>query len=442
MDILSQLPETMQHILTTVADEAACESGFAKRNRKLTGSAFTQTLCFGWFTNPEASYGQLSQTANALGISVSRQGIAQRFTPEAAEMLKSTLSAAAASVVAPPPQALPLLAGFKGVYLMDSTTLQLPDELHEHYKGPRRKNKAQTAALKLHLRIDITTGQFDVFELTDAITADSTLEKACPELPPGSLRIVDLAYFSLETFDKLTKAGVYWITPLKVSCHLFDEAEKPFCLKTYLDENAHKTAMRIPVRVGKTKKLHAVLIAQRIRPEAEVKRRRHLKKRAKRKNLRPSKIRLQLAGWNLYLTNIEEHKGTPAQIATLYSTRWQVELLFKCFKSIGKCNVSRSQKPYRRLCEVYAKLLIALIRHWIMLATGWRCIQHSIIETAKYIGTYAIALLIAFRTSKNALRKTLETIKGGDPNSDGAGIKPSGKNTTLTNLLTAKNTLN
>ena len=96
----------------------------------------------------------------------------------------------------------------------------------------------------------------------------------------------------------------------------------------------------------------------------------------------------------------------------------------------------------RRLCEVYAKLLIALIRHWILLATGWQCIQHSIIETAKYIGTYATALLIAFRTSKNALRKTLETIKGGNSNSDGAGIKPNGKNTTLTNLLTAKNTLN
>ena len=58
MSILPQVPEKMQTILQTVADEVAPQTGCVKRNRKLT-SALAQTLVFGWLEHPEASYQQL-----------------------------------------------------------------------------------------------------------------------------------------------------------------------------------------------------------------------------------------------------------------------------------------------------------------------------------------------------------------------------------------------
>ena len=94
MSILQQVPEKMQTILQTVADEVAPQTGCVKRNRKLTGSALAQTLVFGWLEHPEASYQQLTETAATLGIQVSRQALEQRLTPETAEMLKLTLEAA------------------------------------------------------------------------------------------------------------------------------------------------------------------------------------------------------------------------------------------------------------------------------------------------------------------------------------------------------------
>ena len=94
MSILPQVPEKMQTILQTVADEVAPQTGCVKRNRKLTGSALAQTLVFGWLEHPEASYQQLTETAATLGIQVSRQALEQRLTPETAEMLKLTLEAA------------------------------------------------------------------------------------------------------------------------------------------------------------------------------------------------------------------------------------------------------------------------------------------------------------------------------------------------------------
>ena len=190
MSILQRVPDKMQTILQTAPDEAAQQTGCVKRKRKLTGSAFVQTLVFGWLEHPEASYQQLTETAATLGIQVSRQALEQRLTPETAEMLKLTLEAAITEMleVASQRQVLPLLEQFTGVYVEDSTWISLPDELHQTWKGHPKKNHPQKAALKLHLCFDVLTGGFQHFKLTDGMTADSTVAKAADPLPQGSLR--------------------------------------------------------------------------------------------------------------------------------------------------------------------------------------------------------------------------------------------------------------
>ncbi|RKU23636.1 hypothetical protein C6500_01135, partial [Candidatus Poribacteria bacterium] len=99
MNTLSQVPDKMQQVLSTVADAAALNTGFVKRSRKLVGSRFVQILVFTWLENPDATYTELAQTAGALGTPITRQAIEQRFTPEAAETLKTILDAAASTVI-------------------------------------------------------------------------------------------------------------------------------------------------------------------------------------------------------------------------------------------------------------------------------------------------------------------------------------------------------
>ena len=91
MDIISQVTSAMQTVLTTVADAAAVASGFLKRKRKLTGASMVQTLVFGWLANPQSTYDELAQAAGSIGIEITRQGIEQRLTQSAAQMLKTTL---------------------------------------------------------------------------------------------------------------------------------------------------------------------------------------------------------------------------------------------------------------------------------------------------------------------------------------------------------------
>ena len=166
------------------------------------------------------------------------------------------------------------------------------------------------------------------------------------------------------------------------------------------------------------------------------KRRRSIRYRAKRKAQTPSKTLLRLAGWNLYITNIEEHRLTPKQICVIVGIRWQIELMFKCFKSIGRLHVSRSQKPYRILSEIYAKLIALLIQHAVMLVAGYRHIQQSFIKTAKHIAGYARLLTLSFQHSKTALLETLKIIKCSFENG-GTFQRSTGKNTTFWKLKEA-----
>jgi len=49
---------------------------------------------------------------------------------------------------------------------------------------------------------------------------------------------------------------------------------------------------------------------------------------------------------------------------------WQIELLFKLWKSEGGLARSRGHRANRVLCEVLAKLLALVVQHWVLLTAG------------------------------------------------------------------------
>ena len=65
--------------------------------------------------------------------------------------------------------------------------------------------------------------------------------------------------------------------------------------------------------------------------------------------------------------------------------RWQIELLFKLWKSEGRIDESTSQKPYRVLCELYAKLVAMVVQHWVLLVSGWEHVDRSLVKMAQTV---------------------------------------------------------
>lgn len=396
MTTLPEVAEAMQTVLTTTADIAAHETHFTKRRSKLTGSKFTQTLVFGWLSNPQATVEELSQTAATLGVEITPQGLDQRFTKAAADCLKGVLDSAVNQLIASDPVAIPILKHFNGVYVQDSSTIVLPDALAEVWEGCGGRTAENTSsALKLQIRLNITDGALCGPLIGDGRVNDrkSPIQRA--PLPPGALRIADLGYFSLETLADLDRCGVYWLSAVQAGTAVFDETDKRWELFELLRANG-KEEVDIPIRLGAKHQLPCRLLAIKVSKEVANERRRQLHSEASDRGRKVSQMRLLLADWTIFITNAPADLLTLDEALVLGRTRWQIELLFKLWKDHGHVDESRSTKPWRVLCEVYAKLLAMLVQHWLFLVSCWTYPDRSLRKAAQTVRRHALHLASSF----------------------------------------------
>lgn len=403
------LAATLQPLLTTVADAAARESGMIARQGKVTGATFVQTLVFGWLGRPDASLSQLAQVAATCGLPISPQGLDARFTEAAAACLKTVLAAAMRQVLAAAPVALPILRRFNGVSVWDSTTITLPDALAAVWPGCGGRVATHTrAALKVQVRWELTTGALEVAEVQAGRASDRAAADRAAPLPAGALRLTDLGYVSLARLTDLTAQGVFALCRLPAHVAVFDERGRRWTAAALLNRQGSMT-VDLPVTLGVAERTPVRLVARRVAPAVAAQRRRAWRQAAKREGRTVSRARLALADWDAYITTVPTAQLSAAEALTLVRARWQVELLFKLWKSHGRLDEWRSGQPWRILCEVYAKLLAMLIQHWCLLLRCWADPARSLVKAAAVVRQHALILATA-RGQRRRLHAALTTL--------------------------------
>jgi hypothetical protein len=409
MTTIPQVAAAMQEILTTTADAAGRGTGFVQRNSPLGGATFTQTLVFGWLANAAPALEELTQTAATLGVVVSPQALDQRFTPAAAACLERVLSMAITRVVAAAPVAIPILDRFTAVYLQDSSTMVLPDALADVWQGCGGSTTHHTAAaLKRQVRVDLRTGRLEGPHVQDGRASDR--DAALPtSLAAGSLRLADVGYWSLDELATLDAHQVFWLSRLQASTAVYDVAGQRWEVLALLEAH-HSTLVDLPIRLGATHHLPTRLLAVNVPQAVADQRRRKLKTETRRKGKMVSAARLALAGWTILVTNVPPELLTVSEALVLARTRWQIELLFKLWKSHGRIDESRSTKPWRVLCEVYAKLLAMVVHHWLFLVSCWAYPDRSLTKAAQTVRKHALHLASAFMDME-ATSRAIATIQ-------------------------------
>jgi hypothetical protein len=361
--------DKIQELLTRHCQEIERKSKFVERRSKLDGQIFTQILVFGCLKNPHSSLGDLVKVANELDVAISAPGLDQRINPEAVNLLMEILQRSMQELSGQERLDIAVLKHFSAVYLLDSTQVALPDRLSGLFPGAGGNGPA--ASLKIQLSYDYLRGELSALRFTAGIEPDQNCALHLEQAHPGSLHLFDLGYFKQGVFAELDQQDSYFISHFKHQTALYTDEAEPIRLKLldYLQKvNGDRCETRL--QMGRREHLPVRILFQRLPLVVVEERRRKALAVMKAKGKRPSETYLKLLEWQFFITNIPTQWLSFDQILRLYRLRWQVELVFKLWKSQANLDGLGNWRVERVLVHLYARLIGLVL--FFALTASWR----------------------------------------------------------------------
>ncbi len=403
MSTIPEIAVALRHLLTHTADEIACFNRFVRRRDKpLTGSLFVQTLLLTLLAKPAPALSDYSHTAAARGLRISAQGFDLNFTEQAVDLLRGVFHQMATPTIgAATPLAAGLLARFSAIFVFDSSCIPLPPRLGQLWMGcgnGQPPADGSAATVKLGLGLEVRTGGLCAVELRDGIVPDRLTQGQAHPIPPQAVRLTDLGFFHLERFATIAAGAGYWFSRLQTGVALWTADAQRQELEDLLAAQVG-TQVDEWVELGVRARLPARLIAVRVTQEVADNRRRKLRAAARRKGQVVSARRVASADWNVYVTNIPVEQLSVEEAVVLAGVRWQIELLFKLWKSHGRIDEwAASGNHWRVLCEIYGKLRAMLVSHGVLVVSCWADPTRSLRLAAEVVRQYAGGIVLCWDT--------------------------------------------
>lgn len=394
MTTVPQICAALERVLWVEADAVAHSTGFTQRESKLTAPLFMQTLVFGWMADPNASVETLTKMAASRGVSITSQGLENRFTLEAVFVAAHLLTCAIEQALSATPAQAKILRRFTHVLWQDSTIVMLPEAWATWFPSCGGSEGAPASGVKLQVQLDALTGLMQGPVLQPARSGDLPLLAPHVEVEAGSLRLHDRGYWDVGMFATWDAQQVFFISYLKTGTALFDATGAPLDLLGLLSCTHERFDLR--VQLSAKHMLACRLIGVRLSEQVAQIRRERLAEYERKQGVKASALQLLMTQWSVVVTNAPSDQLTIKEALVVIRSRWQIEILFKVWKSHLGVGTSRSAKPARVMCELLVKVLIAIIDHWIMLTSVWSLADRSIIKAAIGLRLYAGALALAF----------------------------------------------
>ena len=348
-------------------DAKACK--FVVRDSSITGFHFVTTMTAGFLNTPEGTLNQMAAfLASTCDICVSAQAIDERFTAAAEELLKTIFELAVKSSGRGNKIDKGLLSKFEHIYIIDSTNFSLHPKLKSLYKGSSGSGSPST--MRIQLVYDYLTSkvivQFGDTKLCDAPTLQRLVEDGGLSLDDKCLVLSDLGYFKMDTFGRISHQKGFFLSKLMFGMKFQLEDNTSMDIQDYFRKGLDSfelliTHKNIPYRVV-AQKLPDHVINQRLRKAN----RSAVSKKGSR-NATVSEAYRLFASYAVFITNLPV-EFSMASLYTLYRLRWQIELIFKTWKSVLSIQKIITTKPHRLMCEIYGKLIIAAIANTLIAA--------------------------------------------------------------------------
>ena len=407
--IVPEIDDIVNFFKSEAIEQIAKETGFTQRESKFGGIEFLGIMTAGLFASPDASLGRMCGMAKDItpGIEISKPGLHQRINEAGIKFLKKLLSMAleissSRDIDVDMPK---LFQAFSRVCLLDSTHIPLPDVLSSIWRGSGGDGSA--SEMKLQLMLDYKHGEYMNIAATDGVTPDhSYIKEAVKLLKKNDLTIFDLGYSNREAMFDIESREAFFLSRLNHQLGLYQEDENGDLMKFDLVKELKKREdmtcsleYDIWLKDGKSK-LKIRLISKRMPDEVANERRRKAKQKAKKrkKKYTPSAKYLYLLGWSLYITNASKESLPTDAVSVVYMVRWQIELVFKAWKSYHGLTELKGSRPERIECFIYGRLIMMALMAFLsgsMRKHVWRTKRRelSFLGAVRYFKSRAIKVL-------------------------------------------------
>lgn len=399
MDVIQTVSDNLHACLGEELDQLARDCKLVLRQRVFTGRSLLLMILATLLRKPDAAGADFHLTAAQLGLELSQTAVEKRFAAgqPLVDFFRSVLERALQKTVAAQPSSAASFQRFSAVLIGDASTIPLPDELADVFTGCGGSTGTSRAALKLQVLWDLKTGKLAQLQIEPGKASDAKSSIAKTEdLQADSLLVFDLGYFDLSRFAGIQAKGAKFISRLLFGTELFDTSGHPLNVRYFLRGQIGGLVDR-EILLGASTKLCCRLVAVRVPEEVANRRRQQARERmAKRGRGAPTEEYLELLGWTLFVTNCSAEELSWETVVVLYRARWQIELLFKLWKSHNRLAKHREgARALEVLAVFYAKLLGVLLQHWIVVATAWQLAGRSLTRAARVLAEGIKEILLA-----------------------------------------------
>jgi len=376
-------------------NQLARESKFVQRISDLDGFSFFDLVVFCSDNLADQSLNDLTIDAKERhGIEIKKQSLHERFNEKAVLMLQNAMEKLINDQHETQLFQLRKIEGFNRILIKDSTCFQLHESLARHYPGSG--GSGSKAMVRIQFEFDILTGKItdlsiNAFNDQDATNSIDTIELT----QNGDLIIRDLAYINLKVIKLIEQRDSYYLGRLAPNMNVYEPHEKAGKAKLSFEKirdymrNNNIEIMEKDVCIGATERIRSRLIIHLIPQQHVEKRIRKAKKNNKKKSRNElSKEYLSWLHLNLFITNSDEKKLSAEAVWPLYTLRWQIELVFKIWKSYFGIEKVKKVNKYRLECYLYSKLIVILL--------GWKILWNIAKHMLKYEGL-ALSFMKAFK---------------------------------------------
>ena len=185
-----------------------------------------------------------------------------------------------------------------------------------------------------------------------------------------------MGYFKLADLANWHASSAYFLSRIKVNTTIYtlnaEETKKSLRFSSvelyqYLSKLNPGESTEIPeVYLGQKRAFPSRLIIYRLTAEQLKLRRKKQEKISAASGFDYKKKTITLSELNLFITNVPCSKLSLDDVSKFYSLRWQIELLFKTWKSYFKIHRAKTSKIERFDCQLYGRLISILLSTSLM----------------------------------------------------------------------------